>query len=345
MIKYQSTKWMEFGSRPTLLLQRQLRNNWYLYVDRISDLTTSKMIVVGRKGVASMFMLKTEDKANNKIILKDYLTKKVEKNLRRHKKLIKTAKFIGNPIALAIQYHQNIGPILLYSHYLERILTSKVNNLNRLKLVEKSRVKRLSEQNSHLRDSLVKIQDSYAIKARKYIKDRYHLKDFDYYLLTEIISKKKVTGVGIKKRKEFYAIKATKNSLELFTGSRAKKFLTKEKFRRLKIKEQSRIKGITASPGKVKGRVKVVNNLKDFKDYQSKVIVSYMTIPQYSIYLKKVKALVTDEGGINCHAAVISREFKIPCVVGTKIATQVFKDGDLVEVDAGKGIVKKKNNR
>jgi len=49
---------------------------------------------------------------------------------------------------------------------------------------------------------------------------------------------------------------------------------------------------------------------------------------------------VTDEGGITCHAAIISRELKKPCIIGTKIATKVLKDGDLVEVDADKGIVK-----
>lgn len=57
--------------------------------------------------------------------------------------------------------------------------------------------------------------------------------------------------------------------------------------------------------------------------------------------MKKAGAIVTDEGGILFHAAVVSRELSIPCIIGTKIATQVLKDGDLVEVDAEKGIVKK----
>jgi len=52
--------------------------------------------------------------------------------------------------------------------------------------------------------------------------------------------------------------------------------------------------------------------------------------------MKKAAAIVTNIGGLTCHAAIISREFGIPCVVGTKIATQVLKDGDLVEVDAGR---------
>ena len=52
-------------------------------------------------------------------------------------------------------------------------------------------------------------------------------------------------------------------------------------------------------------------------------------------------AIVTDIGGLTCHAAIVAREMKKPCIVGTKIATQVLKDGDIVEVDASNGIVKK----
>ncbi len=57
--------------------------------------------------------------------------------------------------------------------------------------------------------------------------------------------------------------------------------------------------------------------------------------------MMKAAAYVTDEGGILCHAAIVAREFKKPCIVGTKFATKVFKDGDYVEVDPNKGIVKR----
>ena len=56
--------------------------------------------------------------------------------------------------------------------------------------------------------------------------------------------------------------------------------------------------------------------------------------------MKNAAAILTDQGGITSHAAIISREMHIPCIVGTKIATQVLKDGDLVEVDADNGIVR-----
>jgi pyruvate,water dikinase len=57
--------------------------------------------------------------------------------------------------------------------------------------------------------------------------------------------------------------------------------------------------------------------------------------------MKKAGAIITNSGGITCHAAIVAREIKIPTLIGTKIATKIFKDGDLVEVDANKGIVRK----
>ena len=65
-----------------------------------------------------------------------------------------------------------------------------------------------------------------------------------------------------------------------------------------------------------------------------------MTFPNYIAAMEKAAAFVTDEGGILCHAAIIAREMKKPCVIGTKIATQTLKNGDEVEVNANVGMVK-----
>lgn len=91
------------------------------------------------------------------------------------------------------------------------------------------------------------------------------------------------------------------------------------------------------------GRVKIIASKQDAeKIEQGDVIVTRMTTPDLITPLfQKAGALVTDEGGITCHAAVVSREFKLPALLGTKNATKILKDGDLVEVDAEKGIVRK----
>jgi phosphohistidine swiveling domain-containing protein len=101
------------------------------------------------------------------------------------------------------------------------------------------------------------------------------------------------------------------------------------------------LQGSTAFPGIVKGRVKKIENIKEMgKIEKGDILVASMTTPDMIIAIRKAAAIVTDEGGITCHAAIVSRELKIPCVIATKVATKVLKDGDLVEVDAEKGIIK-----
>ena len=71
------------------------------------------------------------------------------------------------------------------------------------------------------------------------------------------------------------------------------------------------------------------------------IIVSTMTTPDFVPAMQKAAAIITDEGGITCHAAIVARELNKPCVIGTKFATEILKDGDEVEVDADNGIVTK----
>lgn len=101
------------------------------------------------------------------------------------------------------------------------------------------------------------------------------------------------------------------------------------------------IKGIPASSGRAKGIVTIVKGIDDLiKMKKEHILVAVTTHPDYLPAMQKALAIITDEGGSTCHAAIVSRELGIPCVVGTKIATKVLKDGNLVEVDADKGIVK-----
>ncbi len=77
------------------------------------------------------------------------------------------------------------------------------------------------------------------------------------------------------------------------------------------------------------------------KIQEGEILVSYSTNPNMIPFMKKAKAVVTEQGGITCHAAIVSRELKIPCIVGTRIASKIFKNGDRIELDLRKGIVRK----
>jgi phosphohistidine swiveling domain-containing protein len=103
------------------------------------------------------------------------------------------------------------------------------------------------------------------------------------------------------------------------------------------------VRGIVACKGNgaVRGTVRIVGDPRAAATFkQGEILVTTMTTPEYIFIMKNASAVVTDQGGLMSHAAIVSRELNVPCIVGTKHATQVFKDGDMVEVDAEKGMVR-----
>lgn len=109
-----------------------------------------------------------------------------------------------------------------------------------------------------------------------------------------------------------------------------------------KINFSGSVTGQTAFPGKVRGRVKILNNSQDNEKIKpGDILVTFATTPDFLPAMMKAAAYVTDQGGVTSHAAITAREMKKPCVIGTQFASKVFIDGDMVEVDANKGIVKK----
>ncbi|OGG95735.1 hypothetical protein A2V95_03700 [Candidatus Kuenenbacteria bacterium RBG_16_41_7] len=180
--------------------------------------------------------------------------------------------------------------------------------------------------------------------SRRHEVSFYDLHDYNYYeLLEQIKNNKKVPTDELKQRRAgmivYYSEK--NNSLKYFSGERAIKFI--KPYLEIKIaKNIKEIKGIVVSGGKkLKAKVKILTSPKEVdKIKPGEILVVAMTSPDYITAIKKAGAIITDEGGMTCHAAIVSRELRIPCIVATKIATKILKDGDLVEVDADKGIVK-----
>ena len=126
---------------------------------------------------------------------------------------------------------------------------------------------------------------------------------------------------------------------DVLVGKEAEEFV--KEATKVDVAEMSEIKGMTASVGKVTGRVVVLASVKQLdKVKEGDIIVSPMTRPEHLAGMKKAAAIVTDDGGITCHAAIVARELKKPCIIGTRIATKVLKDGDIVEVDADNGVVR-----
>jgi len=171
---------------------------------------------------------------------------------------------------------------------------------------------------------------------------------------------KEVKNCTFKEIKEFLIKDTIPNKEEIRKRVKYFKFICHDKFYEIRtspdkadkemvdFRKIKKLKGQSAFSGKVSGRVRLVTHLlgKSLAEEMKKmkkgdILVSVSTSPDLMPIIKKAGAIVVNQGGLLSHAAIISREFRIPCVVGTKIATKVLKDGDLVEVDANEGVVRK----
>ena len=107
------------------------------------------------------------------------------------------------------------------------------------------------------------------------------------------------------------------------------------------VLENKLICGAGAYGGRVEGKVRIIRKMSDIPNFQKgEIIVSPMTVPQYSQIMKDSIGIITDEGGILCHAAIVARELMIPCVIGCKNATLLLHDGDRVLINGDDGTVK-----
>lgn len=171
-----------------------------------------------------------------------------------------------------------------------------------------------------------------------------HQKSFAHFLSMDdiqgLITKEPLNISEIKKRQKGYIVRNTDIITNLSFDSFCKQqhwSLPKNKVLKAQI-----VQGKTANHGNAQGRAVIVRNKDDFdKVRNGDIIIAVMTNITYTSIFKRAAAVVTDEGGVLCHAAILARELNIPCVVGTSNATQVFKDRDFVILNTAEGLVKK----
>jgi phosphoenolpyruvate synthase/pyruvate phosphate dikinase len=152
----------------------------------------------------------------------------------------------------------------------------------------------------------------------------------------------------INERKKGFLKILKEGKILTYTGNNAERILAKL----IKKNEKSnKVEGMVASKGYVVGKA-IVFSYKKSGEHSKKmngmkkgeIVITEMTRPNIIPACEKAAAIVTDEGGVLSHAAIVSRELGIPCVIGTKKSTEIFKDGDLLEVNANKGVVRKISN-
>ena len=172
------------------------------------------------------------------------------------------------------------------------------------------------------------------------------------YTVNEILAflkeRKKVAAEVIASRMDLYAVSLEDGHLYFYDSQKAQR-----KFNELignensKSSSEDKIEGVVANTGKARGqaRIIVVEGLKrlleDMERFEKgDIMVTTMTQPTMASLARKAAAIVTNEGGITSHASILAREYDIPCIVGTRVATMKIKDGDEVEVDADNGMVR-----
>ncbi|EKE19786.1 MAG: hypothetical protein ACD_8C00106G0006 [uncultured bacterium] len=154
----------------------------------------------------------------------------------------------------------------------------------------------------------------------------------------EILSREIPTRKIINSRIQDCSLLLADEKVSLFIGPESERL---KNFFEEKYDEVEEIRGQIACKGFIEGTARIIHNPRDYRKIKvGDVLVAGMTTPNMIPIMKKASAFVTDEGGVTCHAAIIARELNKPCIIGTKIATKVLKDGDFVEVDADKEVVK-----
>ncbi len=265
------------------------------------------------------------------------------------------------------------GPLWKKEDFIERIqeILKKEKPARQQYLEHKNSLKKIRERQNRLEKQLELSRDEkYLFKAARlfmflkahrmevrhrfyYISDKIFeelskrlslpITEFRYATKGEIL--KILSGQQVNHRK----IISRRNVMLLVTENEKSRFIPRDKInaflKRILISEEIKktriINGQTAFPGHVKGRVRIINSIKDMKKMnKGDILASISTMPDLLPAMMRAAAFITDQGGITSHAAIVAREMKKPCIIGTKIATKVLKDGDLVEVDADKGVVR-----
>jgi len=363
--KFSDKDILNFFKKTVKILNKDIAVLWIGYI--IGDIAEKKILDIIKKYnlpiEQTINIIGGIEKPNHVLQEKIDLMKIVVNNKNKKKKLHKHyLKYQYIPC-----YSSEVKPYNL--SYFE----NRIKNISILKA--KKNIKKIKEdfKNNKKQFKLLLENKSFVKKDRVYI-EYYHefcyLRDYRshfrslfmfYYkdLIQDIASRKNISLKDILSlsSQEIISLFKSKDNLKdikniirsrnkngctyLFLNN--KEEIINNKINILKEKKVSyfKLKGLQVSKGIAVGKVKIVLNPNSInKIKKNDILVTTMTRPDYTVAMEKAIAIVTEEGGMLCHAAIVSREIKKPCVVGVKNILNYLKDGDLVEVDANKGIIK-----
>lgn len=315
-------------------------NTWTSYIPKTMVKKTLRdgFILHGNKGKFNVYK---KGFGKYKQESKNYFDKIIKKDSFTKKELEKFFKYI---VELFNYYSKT------EFFYIDKIFKQGENNpdikknLNDLEYIKNSGREYLNKiffgEDSYLRRML-------KIVSRQFGESQNYLKRCDIEEILDLFENERVNEKFIKARTKTYIMIADRKKVLKLGGRKAERIINQ--FLKTTEIDKRQIIGTVANKGKITGQARVIScsydNFDELKSIMEKmrkgeVLVAETTSPELMIACKKAGAIITNQGGLMSHAAIVSREFNIPCIVGTGNATEIIKDGNLLEVDANKGIVK-----
>ena len=304
------------------------------------------MYILVKNGILYHFVSKLDYANWGKTWLEDHslqdlikYEKEMDEFLEEYSQFLKSKhQDLETDILKTNEYIDIFMPIILIAAYVLPYAKGRISKQFAAKLLEIR--KKYDNVHKNSIDLQIKLLERLEKKDKLVKNSLFYLthNEFKHYLQTKNLPK------NILKRKELFFLKYSTSQIKIYSEKEYLKQLKKIEGKAQDLKNVREIYGTIAQPGSVKGRVRIIQLIKDVKYLKTgEVLVASMTDPRYLTAMKKAAAFITDEGGITCHAAIVARELGKPCIIGTKIATLCLKNGDLVRVDANKGIIKMLN--
>lgn len=283
------------------------------------------------------------DIEENPNLMVNYIIKMHKKELTEHTRIALSAckEAEENLEELSIEEITNLSSKIFAINNIVNFLEARIDNdFIKNDNDNKTFVESIIKYREYLDDIDYKIDEEIEKRIKKVLPSKY-IKYYKVMTIKEIFGNKEIDEEELKLREEGFAlfngnIILKENLKEFFEQNNMNIILKDEE----KIIDSSLIRGAIAYPGKVIGKAKIVYTIEDTeKIKEGDIIISPMTVPNFIDAVKRASAIVTDEGGTVCHAALIAREFRKTCIVGTRNATKILKDNMIIEVDGNNGVV------
>jgi len=320
------------------------------YCTEILGFSFDKIILTREKNLATVFRneKELEDfslKALRKILDNDFLTKASNTiNLLNTELLsftdLSAEEFLTDSLSAFIEIHNQFLPYFLLFLW----APDSIQNLNSISNQEKNYIFEICLKNRKKTEHTYPDLEFFLNKVFSYIEKKEDLPKFHarcllpQELLKYVVDKVLPGKTILQQRFECVGVIALGKNICLTNESQTRGIYGKVTYFK---NDDEVLRGKVANSGFCVGRCRIIFDFESMKEFQTdEILVTTMTRPEWLPAIKNSKAIITDAGGVLCHASIISRELKKPCIIDTKIATQVLKDGDLVEVDADNGVVK-----